>query len=70
MQNNDISEIINMERQDILLAVYHMLQNSQLTSAFVERSFSMLKKLLAKDKNFKAENVRHYMILHFNASPW
>ena len=31
MQNNDISEIIDMERQDILPAVYHMLQNSQLT---------------------------------------
>ena len=65
MQNNDISEIINMERQDILPAVYHMLENSQSTSASVERSFSMLKKLLAKDRNFKVENVRHYMILHF-----
>ena len=70
MQNNDISEIINMERQDISPAVYHMLQNSQPTSASVERSFSMLKKLLAKDRNFKAENVRHYMILRFNASTW
>ena len=70
MRNNDISEIINMERQDISPVVYHMLQNSQLTSASVERSFSMLKKLLAKDKNFKVENVRHYMILHFNASTW
>ena len=39
MQNNDISEIINMERQDISLAVYHMLQNSQLTSASVEKAF-------------------------------
>ena len=38
MQNNDISEIINMERQDISLAVYHMLQNSQPTSASVERN--------------------------------
>ena len=55
MQNNDISEIINMERQDISPAVYHMLQNSQPTSAFVE-SFSMLK-LLAKDRNFKVQNV-------------
>ena len=53
MQNNDISEIINMERQDISPAMYHMLQNSQATSAFVERSSSMLKKLLAKDRNFK-----------------
>ena len=66
MQNNDISEII--ERQDISPALYHMLQNSQPTSVSVERSFSMLKKLLAKDKNFKVENVRHYMFLHFNAS--
>ena len=70
MQNNDISEIIKMKRQNISTAVYHMLQNFQPTSAFVERSFSMLKKLLAKDKSFKVKNVRHYMILHFNASTW
>ena len=62
MQNNNISEIINMERQDISTAVYHMLQNSQPTSACVERSFSMLKKLLAKEKDFNVDNVRHYMI--------
>ena len=43
MQNNDISEIINMKRQDISPAVYHMLQNSQPTSASVERNFSKLK---------------------------
>ena len=69
-QNNDISEIINTERQYISPAVYHMLQNSQPTSASVERSFFMLKKLLAKDRNFKVENVQHHMILHFNASTW
>ena len=68
MQNNDVSEIINMEKQDVSPAVYHMFQNSQPTSASVKRSFSMLKNLLAKDRNFKVENVRHYMILHFNAS--
>ena len=39
--------------QDISLTVYHMLQNSQPTSASVERSFSMLKTLLAKDRNSK-----------------
>ena len=70
MQNNNISKIIIMERQDISPAMYHMLQNSQPTSASVERSFSMLKKLLAKDRNFKAENVRHYIILHFNVATW
>ena len=68
MQNNDISEITNTKRQDISPVVYHMLQNSEATSASVERSFSMLKKLLAKDRNTKVENVRHYMILHFNVS--
>ena len=70
MQNNDISKIINMERQDTSPFVYPMLQNCQPTSAFVEKSFSMLKLLLAKNRNFKVENVRHYMILHFNASTW
>ena len=70
MENNDISEIINMEKQDISLAVSHVLQNFQPTSASVERSFSMLKKLLAKDRNFKVENERHYMILLSNASSW
>ena len=69
MQNNNISEIINMERQDISPAVYPMLQNSQPTSASVERSFSMLKKLLAKDRNFKAENVQRYMILQLMRPP-
>ena len=64
IQNNDIFKIINMERQDISPTVYHMLQNSLPTSASL--SFSMLKKLLAKDRNFKVENVRHY----FNASTW
>ena len=58
MQNNDVSKIINMERH-ISSTVYHILQNSQATSASVGRSFSMLKKLLAKEKNFKVENVRH-----------
>ena len=33
MQNNDISKIINMERQDNSPAMYRMLQNSQPTSA-------------------------------------
>ena len=38
LQNNDISEIINVERLDISPAVYHMLQSSQPTSASAEKS--------------------------------
>jgi len=70
MQTNDISKIINMERQDISPAVYSLLQNPQPTTASVETSFSMLKKLLAKDRNVKAKNVQHCMISHFNSSIW
>ena len=50
MQNNDISEIMNMERQDVSPAAYHMLQNSLPSSASVKKSFSML---LAKNRNFR-----------------
>ena len=70
MRSNDISKVMNMEKQDISPAVYHMLKNSQPKSASVEKRFSMLKKLLAKDRNFKVENVRHYIILRFYASTW
>ena len=41
-----------MERQDISPAVYHMLQNSQPTSASVEKSFSMLKKTVGQGQKF------------------
>ena len=58
MQNNDISEMINMLRQDISPAVYHMLQNSQSTSASIERSFSMLKNCWPRTEISKVENVR------------
>ena len=65
IQNNHISKIINMERQEISPAAYCLLRNSQPISASVKRSFSMLKKLLAKDRNFKAENVtqRFYTLI-------
>ena len=62
-QNNDISEIINMQRQDISPAVYCMLQNSQPTSASVEKSFSMLNKLLAKGRNFRECATLHNFTL-------
>ena len=45
MQNNDISEIINISP-----AVYHMLQNFQSTSASVERSFPCWKNCWPRTK--------------------
>jgi len=48
MQNNHISRIINVERQDISPVVYSLLQNSQPTIAFADRSFSMQKKTVGQ----------------------
>ena len=57
MKNNDISKVMSMERPDIIPAVYSLLLHTQPTSASAERSFSMLSKLLAKNRNFNVENV-------------
>ena len=40
------------------------------SSASVERRFSMLRKILDKERNFWIENVKYYLILHFNACMW
>ena len=61
IQNNDISKLMSTERSDISPAVYSLLQHCQPTSAFVERSFCLLRKLLAKDRNFRVEKCK---ILH------
>ena len=53
MQNDNSGKIINMGRSNI----YSLLQHSQPTTASVKRNLSMLRKLLAKDRNLKVENV-------------
>ena len=70
MQNNDMSKIMNMEKPNVSLAVRSLLQRSQPTPDSVERSFSKLRKLLAKDRKFKVENVKQFAILHFNSFTW
>ena len=70
MQSNDISKIMNMGSPDFLSAVNSLLQHSQPATASVERRFSMLQKLLAKDRNFKVENVKQHLYLHFNSCTW
>ena len=68
LKKNDLMDIIEMNREEIAPAVYGMLQKCQPTTASVERSFSMLNKLLAKDRNFLPQNVKHYMCVHYNLS--
>ena len=51
-------DITEMSRQEVASAVFCLLQRCQPTTATVERSFSMLNKLLAKDRNFLPKNVK------------
>ena len=68
LKKNDLLDIILMNRPEISPAVYGLLQACQPTSASVERSFSMLNKLLAKDRNFLPSNVKYYISVHYNLS--
>ena len=45
-----------------------LLQRAQPTSASVERSFSMLKKLLCLERNFDKDNAYYYLVMRFNCS--
>ena len=67
LQNNDISKIMSMERPDISPGFCSLLQRSQITTVSAERSFSILRKLPAKDRNFKVQNEKQLMTLHFNS---
>lgn len=56
-KNCDVDNIINSKKANLSPAVYAELQCCQPTSAAVERSFSMLGKLLRKDRSFLPGNV-------------
>ena len=66
-KNSDVSAIMELSRPAVSL-VDAALQQYQLISASVERSFSMLNKLLAKDRNFLQNNIGKYSVLHHNST--
>lgn len=66
LMKNGILKIKNMEKESITPMEYSLLMNCQPTSASVERSFSMLNKLLAKDRNFATDNIKYYIIVMYN----
>ena len=65
-EKNDILAIKRMENNNISPADYVLLLKCQPTSVSVERSFSMLGKLLTKDRNFSPENVKFYICQMYN----
>lgn len=64
---NDLFKITSMPNKNLSPATYALLFKSQATSISIERSFSMLNKINAKDRNFNAENFYKYIILHYNS---
>ena len=64
--NTDLETILNCSNSAIAPTTYALLQNAQPTSAAVERSFSMLSKLLRKDRNFDVKKVKKYLLLYYN----
>ena len=65
LSNSDL-ETINCTNLTIDPTSYALLQKAQPTSAAAERLFSMLNKLLRKDRNFDVKNVKKYMMLYYN----
>ena len=61
LSNSDLETIINCTNLTIDPTSYALLQKAQPTSAVVERSFSMLSKLLRKNRNFDVKNVKKYI---------
>ena len=70
IQNNDISKIMNSGRPDISAIVNWLLQHFQLTTASVERNFSMLPELLPNNRTCRVENVKPCIIVHLNFYTW
>ena len=64
LSHSDLETIINCTNLTIDPTSYALLQRAQPTSAAVERSFSMLNKLLRNDRNFNVKNVKKYMMLY------
>ena len=70
LSNSDLETIINCTNLTIDPTSYALLQKAQPTFATVERLFSMLSKLLRKDRNFDVKNVKKYMMLYYNKKSW
>ena len=62
----DFLDIINCKRENITPAMFSQLQQCCATSFAVERSFSLLKKLLSKERNFLPDKLKKYFIFYYN----
>ena len=65
--SNEISEIVtNYENINLSLNIINLLFDAPATSISVERSFSLLGKMLQNDRPFNDENIKYYIISLYN----
>ena len=68
LKKNDLWKILHLSDPTVSPSLYAKLRLSQATSVSIERSFSMLKKMLRTDRNFLNDNIEKYVILYYNTS--
>ena len=66
--HNDIRNIIEMKNESICPTTYAKIFKCQATSCSAERSFSILGKILTKDRNFSAKNIPMYIFYKINSA--
>ena len=61
-----MNKVIEFQDKSIDPNTYAHLLNCFASSVEVEKSFSMIKKLLSKERNFNVENIKKYACVFFN----
>ena len=64
--NSNLKTIINCTNLTIDPTSDALLQKAQPISATVDKLFSILSKLLTKDRKFDVKNVKKYVMLYYN----
>lgn len=68
LKESDFESIVYLKNENISPADYILLHNCPCTSIAVERSFSMLKRMLRSERNFNVKNVESYFLTYYNFS--
>ncbi|KAF7692928.1 hypothetical protein CDIK_2382, partial [Cucumispora dikerogammari] len=66
LEKTDFFAIGKMLNPNISPEDYLYLSNCPLTSISVERSFSMLRRMLRRERHFKVENIEAYFVSYYN----
>ncbi len=67
LDKSGITEIMENTKPGLTPHQHASLRKSQSTSITVERSFSMVKKINARDRNFRSGNIEDYLLCKYNA---